>query len=259
MVSACSGRTTTCGTRASPGRCRIVGDAELLGRTDVRARPVLRAAGQQRRAAARRRVDLGLPATAGRRDRARARLDHAGRARRSRRARARSPRSCSTSTRWALTFDTAHDQRRPARPIAIGSPTTKGRENAGYGGLFWRGPRSFTGRHGSVAPAAGGGDDLRGTRAEWMGFRGRHDDIDARVDRRSWSTTRQPASPAAVVRAQRGVRVPEPGARSSARRSRSPPAKRSRFRYAVVIADGDERTPRAPRRGAARHLQPVAV
>ena len=31
------------------------------------------------------------------------------------------------------------------RPISIGSPTTRGRENAGYGGLFWRGPRSFTG------------------------------------------------------------------------------------------------------------------
>ncbi len=49
------------------------------------------------------------------------------------------------------------------RAIPIGSPTTRGRENAGYGGLFWRGPRSFTG--GSVlAPGVAGGDELRGIR-----------------------------------------------------------------------------------------------
>ena len=60
------------------------------------------------------------------------------------------------------------------RDIPIGSPTTRGRENAGYGGLFWRGPRSFTG--GTVlAPGVAGGDELRGIRAPWMGFSGRHD------------------------------------------------------------------------------------
>jgi hypothetical protein len=59
--------------------------------------------------------------------------------------------------------------------LNIGSPTTKGRENAGYGGLFWRGPRSFTG--GTVQSSAGvGADDLRGTRAEWFAFRGKHDE-----------------------------------------------------------------------------------
>jgi hypothetical protein len=60
-------------------------------------------------------------------------------------------------------------------PVAIGSPTTQGRENAGYGGLFWRGPRSFTG--GAVlAPGVAGGDELMGIRAPWLGFTGRHDD-----------------------------------------------------------------------------------
>ncbi|MET4157182.1 PmoA family protein [Agromyces sp. PvR057] len=60
------------------------------------------------------------------------------------------------------------------RAIPIGSPTTRGRENAGYGGLFWRGPRSFT--NGTVlAPGVAGGDELRGTRTPWMGFSGRHD------------------------------------------------------------------------------------
>ena len=50
------------------------------------------------------------------------------------------------------------------RAIPLGSPTTRGRENAGYGGLFWRGPRSFTG--GSIlAPGVAGGDELRGIRS----------------------------------------------------------------------------------------------
>ncbi|GAB3460259.1 DUF6807 domain-containing protein [Actinophytocola sediminis] len=59
--------------------------------------------------------------------------------------------------------------------LAIGSPTTEGRPNAGYGGLFWRGPRSFTG--GVVhAPGRVGGDELMGVRAPWLGFVGRHDE-----------------------------------------------------------------------------------
>jgi hypothetical protein len=63
------------------------------------------------------------------------------------------------------------------RAIPIGSPTTRGRENAGYGGLFWRGPRSFTGGQ-VLAPGVVGGDELRGIRAPWMGFTGRHDETD---------------------------------------------------------------------------------
>ncbi|WP_207922660.1 PmoA family protein [Micromonospora sp. KC606] len=76
-------------------------------------------------------------------------------------------------TSWALIFQTTMTNVSGAT-LNIGSPTTKGRENAGYGGLFWRGPRSFTG--GTVqSPAGTGNDDLRGTRAEWLAFRGRHD------------------------------------------------------------------------------------
>ena len=62
--------------------------------------------------------------------------------------------------------------------LAFGSPTTKGRDNAGYGGLFWRGPRSFTGGL-LVAPTGAGGDELRGSRAEWFAFQGRHDETGA--------------------------------------------------------------------------------
>jgi hypothetical protein len=78
---------------------------------------------------------------------------------------------------WALTFETELRNVRGA-PISIGSPTTRGRENAGYGGLFWRGPRSFT--DGTlVAPGVRGGDELRGQQHEWMAFVGRHDGFDA--------------------------------------------------------------------------------
>jgi hypothetical protein len=74
---------------------------------------------------------------------------------------------------WVLTFETALTNV-SGGTLAFGSPTTRGRENAGYGGLFWRGPRSFT--HGIVqSPAGVGGDDLRGTTGEWFAFRGRHD------------------------------------------------------------------------------------
>ncbi|NUP44369.1 MAG: PmoA family protein [Streptomyces sp.] len=74
---------------------------------------------------------------------------------------------------WALVFRTALTNVGADRAI-IGSPTTEGRDNAGYGGLFWRGPRSFTG--GTVhVPGRTGGDDLMGVRAPWLGFTGRHD------------------------------------------------------------------------------------
>lgn len=74
---------------------------------------------------------------------------------------------------WLLGFETRM-RNVSDRAIPIGSPTTRGRENAGYGGLFWRGPRSFTGGD-VLAPGVTGGDELRGIRAPWMGFSGRHD------------------------------------------------------------------------------------
>ncbi|MEU7870450.1 PmoA family protein [Dactylosporangium sp. NPDC049140] len=77
---------------------------------------------------------------------------------------------------WTLTVHTSM-RNVSGETLSFGSPTTKGRENAGYGGLFWRGPRDFTG--GTLqSPDGTGGDDLRGTRAEWFAFRGRHDGTD---------------------------------------------------------------------------------
>lgn len=74
---------------------------------------------------------------------------------------------------WLLRYST-HFTNVSERAITFGSPTTEGRENAGYGGLFWRGPRSFT--DGTVyAPGRSGGDDLNGIRAPWVAFSGKHD------------------------------------------------------------------------------------
>lgn len=78
---------------------------------------------------------------------------------------------------WALIFDTAMTNV-SGGPIPLGSPTTRGRVNSGYGGLFWRGPRSFTGGV-LVTPEGAGGDELRGRHGEWMAFAGRHDEDDA--------------------------------------------------------------------------------
>lgn len=74
---------------------------------------------------------------------------------------------------WSLVFSTAMTNVSGAT-VAIGSPTTAGRPNAGYGGLMWRGPRSFT--DGEVLlPTGTGGDELMGCRAPWLAYRGRHD------------------------------------------------------------------------------------
>jgi methane monooxygenase PmoA-like len=78
---------------------------------------------------------------------------------------------------WALIFETRMTNVSGA-VVDIGSPTTKGRDNAGYGGLFWRGPRSFTGGR-LVGPGGSGGDELRGQRSGWMAFVGKHDNSDA--------------------------------------------------------------------------------
>ncbi|HTJ38766.1 MAG TPA: PmoA family protein [Dactylosporangium sp.] len=74
---------------------------------------------------------------------------------------------------WRLDFAT--DLRNAGgEAIEIGSPQTEGREGAAYSGLFWRGPRSFSGGVVRV-PDATGADDLNNARAPWLAFVGRHD------------------------------------------------------------------------------------
>lgn len=74
---------------------------------------------------------------------------------------------------WQLSYATEMTNTSGAS-VTFGSPTTNGREAAGYSGLFWRGPRSFS--HGLVVtPEGTGGDELMGCRHPWLGFVGRHD------------------------------------------------------------------------------------
>jgi hypothetical protein len=79
---------------------------------------------------------------------------------------------------WALEFGAALRNVRGA-PLEFGSPTTNGRPMAGYSGLFWRGPRAFTG--GEVIAADGqGGPEMMGWPARWLAYVGRHDEVDRR-------------------------------------------------------------------------------
>ena len=58
--------------------------------------------------------------------------------------------------------------------LTFGSPTTAGRPAAGYGGLFWRGPRSFL--RGTILAGGGlGGPEVMGHAAPWLAYIGRHD------------------------------------------------------------------------------------
>lgn len=74
---------------------------------------------------------------------------------------------------WSIHLTNIHDQ-----ALKFGSPTTAGREMAGYTGLQWRGPRDFTG--GTVfAPDSGAdAEKLMGSQAPWLAFTTEHDGID---------------------------------------------------------------------------------
>lgn len=69
---------------------------------------------------------------------------------------------------WALTWRSALRNETDA-VLGFGSPTSKGRENAGYAGIFWRGPIAFTG--GEILAEGGvAGDAARGEPGPWLAF-----------------------------------------------------------------------------------------
>ncbi|MFJ2604265.1 MULTISPECIES: PmoA family protein [unclassified Streptomyces] len=77
---------------------------------------------------------------------------------------------------WALDWSIRLTNLRDA-PLAFGSPTTAGRDSAGYTGLHWRGPRDFTG--GTAFAADGdGAEELMGTAGAWLAYSAEHDDVD---------------------------------------------------------------------------------
>lgn len=61
------------------------------------------------------------------------------------------------------------------RTLEFGSPTTEGRDNAGYGGLFWRGPRDFAGGVLHTPDGQTDGDRMMGRPAAWLAYTGMHD------------------------------------------------------------------------------------
>ena len=74
---------------------------------------------------------------------------------------------------WVISFATTL-RNCGAQPLVFSSPTVEGRPDAGYGGLTWRGPRSFTGGD-IIASDDRAGPELMGQQARWLGFVGRHD------------------------------------------------------------------------------------
>jgi len=76
---------------------------------------------------------------------------------------------------WALDFDTVLTNTH-TETLEMGSPTTHGRPNAGYTGLFWRGPRAFTGA--PIIADGAEGDEVMGSRGAWAAISGEHDEID---------------------------------------------------------------------------------
>ncbi|MFJ6833953.1 PmoA family protein [Streptomyces sp. NPDC091209] len=76
---------------------------------------------------------------------------------------------------WALTWSSAVTNHR-GEPLRFGSPTTAGREMAGYTGLFWRGPRAF--RDGRVIGPDCEGPGLMGRQAPWLAYSAEHDGRD---------------------------------------------------------------------------------
>ncbi len=143
---------------------------------------------------------------------------------------------------WVLAFATRMTNAAGAT-LRFGSPTTQGRPNAGYGGLFWRGPRSFSGGR-VLVPDGEGGDELMGTTAPWIGFTGRHDggggasslvfvgDPDGPADR--W-----------FVRSEIYACIcPAPFFDVEVE---LPPGEALEFQYAIVVADGPADPDRAAR------------
>ncbi|MFF0156663.1 PmoA family protein [Streptomyces sp. NPDC005263] len=72
---------------------------------------------------------------------------------------------------WSIRLTNLRDE-----PLVFGSPTTAGREMAGYTGLQWRGPRDFTG--GTVFAPDTDADKLMGSQGPWLAFTTEHDETD---------------------------------------------------------------------------------
>lgn len=134
---------------------------------------------------------------------------------------------CAESDSWALDFATELTNVR-GEDLMFGSPTTHGRPMAGYSGLFWRGPRAFTGGE-VISP---GGADMMGEQAPWLAFVGKHDE----VDRSSTMLFMADAGQTWFVRSEPFAAVNPSLAFSE--EVRLPPGETLRLAYRLVVADG---------------------
>ncbi len=138
---------------------------------------------------------------------------------------------------WALDWSIALTNIRDT-PLEFGSPTTAGREMAGYTGLHWRGPRDFSG--GAVlGPGDLGGEEMMGTQSPWLAFVGEHDEVDAHS---TLVFAHSPANDHAIHESHWFVRSQETPvvALSWAFFDEFvlPPGESFAYRYRVVVADG---------------------
>ncbi|MGW7352902.1 DUF6807 domain-containing protein [Streptomyces sp. NPDC054784] len=131
-----------------------------------------------------------------------------------------------------------------AEPLRFGSPTTAGREMAGYTGLQWRGPRDFTG--GQVLTPDGPATDeaTMGTAAAdapWVGFTAEHDDVDAHSTL-LFAHAPENGGPDAIHPSHWFVRsTPIPSVAFSwafFEEFALPPGESFAYRYRIVVADG---------------------
>ncbi len=131
---------------------------------------------------------------------------------------------------WALDFSTSITNVRGA-PLRFGSPTTEGRPMAGYSGLFWRGPRSFT--DGRVIAADGqGGPEMMGRTASWLAYTGEHDEVDRA------STLLFLAEPGTTWFVRTTPFAAVNPSLAFFEEVELPPGGTARHRYRVVVADG---------------------
>ncbi len=152
---------------------------------------------------------------------------------------------------WVLDLDTELTNI-SGHGLTLGSPATNGRENAGYSGLFWRLPRSFTGgrittpaepsvdgtRHETRTLAGNEAERLLGSRAPWLAFHGDYDETDQQACVLALlATTNLAPQPRWFIRS-----VPYPGIASSPTFSESLLLERKqtlKLSHRFVLLDGD--------------------
>ncbi len=75
--------------------------------------------------------------------------------------------------RYSISWQ-SHFENVSGKTLQLGSPTTQGRDDAGYTGLFWRGPRSFA--DGAMVFNAAEDFEPMGKASPWVAFIGQHDE-----------------------------------------------------------------------------------